>query len=232
MDDSELGHVGARVMAASRIAILGAGLNQQRTAHDAIHDLSASGWHPVPIHPSDAGAAVAGWPIRRRLADLDGPIEVIAVFVRPSILWDQLPLLVNRPELGPLIWIQPGGEDPELESVLESTGREVISGACLIRTAQANGWTGQGIERPPFGRLVGQTEPDGCSVFEWWTGPVNVDRPPGPLEWIGDIEDLKLGSATFPRYVRSLGPDMDGPAFIDHVRSLAGDVGQESVPSA
>ena len=62
MDDSELGHVGARVMAASRIAILGAGLNQQRTAHDAIHDLSASGWHPVPIHPSDAGGRLLAGP--------------------------------------------------------------------------------------------------------------------------------------------------------------------------
>ena len=77
-------------------------------------------------------------------------------------------------------------------------------------------------DRPnPMGALCS----NGGRGLSTWTGPLDRLR-------IGDIEDLKLGSATFPRYVRSLGPDVDGPAFIDHVRSLAGDVGQESVPSA
>ena len=177
MDDSELGHVGARVMAASRIAILGAGLNQQRTAHDAIHDLSASGWHPVPIHPSDAGAAGC-WLAHSETTRRPGRTDRGDRRLRPALHpLGSAPLAGQSTGARAAHLDQPGGEDPELESVLESTGREVISGACLIRTAQANGWTGQGIERPPFGRLVGQTEPDGCSVFEWWTGPVNVDRP-------------------------------------------------------
>ena len=105
MDDSELGHVGARVMAASRIAILGAGLNQQRTAHDAIHDLSASGWHPVPIHPSDADAAGC-WLAHSETTRRPGRTDRGDRRLRPALHpLGSAPLLVNRPELGPLIWI-------------------------------------------------------------------------------------------------------------------------------
>ncbi len=46
------------------VHILGAGLNSERPANNAVQDLSERGWNPVPIHPRDAGGSIAGYPIR------------------------------------------------------------------------------------------------------------------------------------------------------------------------
>ena len=46
------------VREAKSIHILGAGLNPERPAHQAIHDLDGKGWRLVPIHPRDAGGAI------------------------------------------------------------------------------------------------------------------------------------------------------------------------------
>ena len=41
------------------VHVLGAGLNTERPAHHAVHDLSGRGWTPVPVHPTDAGGSIA-----------------------------------------------------------------------------------------------------------------------------------------------------------------------------
>ena len=56
--------ISAAVLSASRIHILGAGLNPEAPANSAVHDISEMGWSPVPVHPRDAGSSIGGYPIR------------------------------------------------------------------------------------------------------------------------------------------------------------------------
>ena len=69
------------VCGASSIHVLGAGLNPEKPAHRAIHDLDGKGWRLVPIHPRDAGGAILGRPIRPAIEEGLQP-EVVVFSLR------------------------------------------------------------------------------------------------------------------------------------------------------
>ena len=71
------------VCEADSIYILGAGLNPEKPAHQAIHDLDGKGWRLVPIHPRDAGGAILGRPIRPIIEEGFQP-EVVVFFLAPE----------------------------------------------------------------------------------------------------------------------------------------------------
>ena len=60
---------------AKSIHIIGSGLNSERPAHRAIHDLDGLGWRLVPVHVRDAGATIRNIPIRK---EIDEGIKILA----------------------------------------------------------------------------------------------------------------------------------------------------------
>ena len=68
---------------ATTIHVLGAGLNPEKPAHQAIHDLDGKGWRLVPVHPRDDGGAILGRPIRPALEDGIVP-EIVVFFLAPE----------------------------------------------------------------------------------------------------------------------------------------------------
>ena len=71
------------VVEADSIHILGAGLNFERPAHQAIHDLDTKGWRLVPVHPNDAGGSILGRPIRPNIEAGTVP-EIVVFFLAPE----------------------------------------------------------------------------------------------------------------------------------------------------
>ena len=71
------------VRSAKVIHIFGAGLNPEKPAHKAVHELSARGWAVAPIHPRDAGSTINGFPIRPKLDDGVFP-EIVVLFLAPE----------------------------------------------------------------------------------------------------------------------------------------------------
>ena len=102
---------------ATTIHVLGAGLNPEKPAHRAIHDLDGKGWRLVPVHPRDAGGAILGRPIRPALEDGIVP-EIVVFFLAPERAKQAVRELTVRygMESMPLLWFQPGSEH---EDVLE-----------------------------------------------------------------------------------------------------------------
>ena len=108
---------------ATSIHILGAGLNAEKPAHRAIHDLDGRGWRLVPVHPKDAGGAILGRPIRPSLEEGVVP-EVVVFFLAPERAKQAVMELTVRygVDAMPLLWFQPGSEHEDVLEMLNESG--------------------------------------------------------------------------------------------------------------
>ena len=65
------------------IHIYGAGLNTERPAHSAVSELKERGWAIAPIHITDGGGTIEGFPIRPKIDDGVIP-KVVVLFLAPE----------------------------------------------------------------------------------------------------------------------------------------------------
>jgi predicted CoA-binding protein len=196
-----------RVVSSSRIHIFGAGLNTQRPAHQAVHELSQRGWACAPIHQFDGGATVAGFPIRPSLDEGLNP-EIVVLFLAPerarSVVRDLIMRLDH--ETFPLVWFQRGAEDPPSIEALESMGAPYVANDCLVEYTNRNDLQPKASILPQtFCLQTASDDGDGCSVWSVHsTSNANLEVPVHGLEWVGSLEELERSNHTIPRYIRSL----------------------------
>jgi len=191
---------------AQSIHILGAGMNEQRPAHQAIHDLDGRGWRLVPIHPSDAGGSILGRPIRPRIEEGVVP-EIVVFFLAPERARKAvLELMVRFPLIEmPLLWFQPGSEHEEVLEMLNEADITHIVDDCIVRFVQRHHLESAEQEVDDEWYLqTASSDGDGCSVWEVHGQKSTVTPPRESLEWVGDLDDLRASEHTIPRYIRSL----------------------------
>ena len=204
VDGSEL-H--AKITASSVIHIFGAGVNPQKPAHKAVHELSARGWAVAPIHPRDAGATINGFPIRPSLDDGVSP-EIVVLFLAPERARGVVRSLILSQDHDqfPLVWFQHGAEDEDAISALEEMGADYVTDDCIVVNSNRNDLQcGNSILPQTWCLQIASEDGDGCS--EWSvhsSGNAELDTPSTELEWIGSMDDLESSKHTIPRYIRSL----------------------------
>lgn len=196
-----------RVITSTSIHIFGAGLNQQRPAHQAVKEVSHRGWACNPIHPNDGGATVAGFPIRPSLDEGLVP-EIVVLFLAPERARAVVRDLIIRldHEHFPLVWFQRGAEDPPAIEALQSMGAAYVTNDCIVEYTNRHDLRCASSPLPQMFCLQTASEDgDGCSV---WTVHSTRDavlvKPTYPLEWVGTLDDLEHSNHTIPRYIRSL----------------------------
>ena len=198
--------IAGTLRSATSIHILGAGLNAERPAHRAIHDLDGKGWRLVPVHPKDAGGAILGRPIRPSLKEGTVP-EVVVFFLAPERARQAVMELTVRygMEGMPLLWFQPGSEHEDVLEMLNESGILHIVDDCIVRFVQRHHLVSNHDHQvAPWYLQVGSEDGSGCSV---WTVESSLETQASPqtsLEWCGDAADLERSSHTVARYVRSL----------------------------
>ena len=194
------------VREARSIHILGAGLNQERPAHQAIHDLDGKGWRLVPIHPRDAGGAILGHPIRPSIDESSDP-EIVVFFLAPERAKQAVKELMVRHGQSnlPLLWFQPGSEHEDVLEMLNEAGILHIVDDCIVRYIQRHHLNStHNLAPSPWYLQVASRDGSGCSV---WTVEDSLSTQTAPntaLEWCGDVWDLEHSEHTVARYVRSL----------------------------
>ena len=139
VDDEELHK---RISSCKVIHIFGAGINPEKPAHKAVHELSARGWAVAPIHPRDAGATINGFPIRPSLDKGITP-EIVVLFLAPerarSVVRN---LIINQDaENFPLVWFQHGAEDEDAISALDEMGADYVIDNCIVVSSNTNDLT-------------------------------------------------------------------------------------------
>lgn len=185
------------------VHVLGAGLNTERPAHHAVRDLSGRGWNPVPVHPTDAGGSIAGFPIRGTVED-GVPVEVIVLFLAPVRAREAVrKMLVSNYDRSPLVWFQEGAEDEIAEEWLNEAGWKFVKDDCIIRFLNRHELVNEQIAIPWF-RQVQDDDDSGCSVWSVHEFKEDCDKPLTDLEWVGDLRDLEKSRLSIPNYIRGL----------------------------
>jgi predicted CoA-binding protein len=117
----------------SRIAVVGASPSRERPVSAVMVYLLDRGFRLFPVNPAYAGQKVLGLDCVGSLKDLPQNVDLVALFVGAK---NQQEILGNIREMPvkPVIWMQPGAENAEAETALQTEGFTVVSGACLMAT--------------------------------------------------------------------------------------------------
>ena len=195
------------VRSAKVIHIFGAGLNPEKPAHKAVHELSARGWAIAPIHPRDAGSTINGFPIRPNLDDGISP-EIVVLFLAPERARGVVRnLIINQDaEIFPLVWFQHGAEDEDAISALEEMGADYVIDDCIVVNSNSNDLRCENSILPQTWCLqIASEDGDGCSVWTVHSSDSETElKITSELEWVGSLDDLSKSEHTIPRYIRSL----------------------------
>lgn len=197
----------ARIITSSVIHIFGAGVNSEKPAHKAVHELSSRGWAVAPIHPRDAGATINGFPIRPSLDNGIHP-EIVVLFLAPERARGVVRSLILTQDHTqfPLVWFQHGAEDEDAIYALEEMGADYVIDNCIVVNSNTNDLYCENPILPQTWCLqIASKDGDGCSVWSVHSSESTyLDTPSTELEWVGSIDDLKSSNHTIPRYIRSL----------------------------
>tara|TARA_B100001564_G_scaffold99607_1_gene81806 strand:+ start:1295 stop:1954 length:660 start_codon:yes stop_codon:yes gene_type:complete len=191
---------------AKSIHIIGSGLNSERPAHRAIHDLDGLGWRLVPVHVRDAGATIRNIPIRKEIDEGIMP-EIVVLFLAPQRALDIVKKFLFRFSANefPLIWFQRGAEQEDAIAMLEQSGLNFVSNDCIVEFIKRNSLSKkQTLPLLPWYRQVKDNDDDGCSIWTAHNGNEEIELSENSLEWVGDIIDLEYSQHIIPRYIRSM----------------------------
>ena len=185
------------------VHIIGAGLRQDRPAHQAFHDAGHLGYRMVPVHPRDAGNTLLGRPIRSH-PWLDEEPELFVLFLSPERVIGQLRSWLLEGRMIPFIWLQPGAESDDVVEFLESANIGHSIGRCWVVTVRDGDIRcSNSIEEQKW--YLQTTSLDGSACSIWRTFEFGEEHTlTEPLEWVGDSTDLSRSNETIPRYIRSL----------------------------
>ena len=197
----------SKITAASVIHIFGAGVNPEKPAHKAVHELSVRGWAVAPIHPRDAGATINGFPIRPSLDEGVSP-EIVVLFLAPGRARGVVRSLILSQDHNqfPLVWFQHGAEDEDAISALEEMGADYVIDDCIVVNSNTNDLQCENSVLPQTWCLqIASEDGDGCSVWSVHSSDnTELETPSTELEWVGSMNDLESSKHTIPRYIRSL----------------------------
>jgi len=185
------------------VHVLGAGLRQDRPAHQAFHDAGHLGYRMVTVHPKDAGNTLLGRPIRPHPWIDDEP-ELFVLFLSPERVMGQLRSWLLEGRSIPFIWLQPGAESDDVVEFLESANIGHSVGRCWVVTVRdGNIHCSDSLEEQKW--YLQTTSLDGSECSIWRTFDFGTQHSlTEPLEWVGDHLDLSRSNETIPRYIRSL----------------------------
>ena len=200
------------------VHILGAGLNQDRPAHKAFHDMRGRGYRMIPVHPRDAGSTIEGMPIVPHPWASEEP-ELFVMFLSPVRTIALLRKWMIAGRHIPFIWLQPGAESEDAIDLLRDADIPYSTGRCWVVTSLENDISCEDpLPRLPWALQTTSTDGDECSVWRYFTAGSDFLREE-PLEWVGDVMDLQTSNEQIPRYVRSLMED--GETLEDIAQRLA-----------
>jgi predicted CoA-binding protein len=112
-----------------KVAVVGISANESRPSHWIARDLQANGYEVIGVNPGLP--KIDGIPVVASMKDVPGKLEIVDVFRSP----DAIPALVE--ELAalkpPVLWLQPGAQNPDAEDRACELGMTVVSGPCIYQ---------------------------------------------------------------------------------------------------
>src|SRR5690625_3897803 len=111
-----------------RVAVVGASARPERYSHQDMQRLLEHGHQPLPVSPR--GGELLGQPVVAELADLQGPVDRVTVYLAPE---RQQTMLQQLQALRPRrVIFNPGAENPDQYEALRQAGIEVEEACTLV----------------------------------------------------------------------------------------------------
>lgn len=112
------------------VAVVGMSPKPERPVHEVALYLRDRGFTIVPVHPSET--EIEGMKVYPDLASIPSEIaiDIVDLFVAGP---RTAPVVEQAAAIGaPIVWFQPGAENPQSEARARELGLEVFSGSCTM----------------------------------------------------------------------------------------------------
>lgn len=115
------------VQSARTIAVVGLSDKPDRPSNEIARYLQKAGYRVIPVNPRLA--EVLGERAYPSLREISEPVDVVLIFRRP----DAVPPVVDDAIAirAPVVWMQPGAENPEAASRAQAAGLTAVVGMCM-----------------------------------------------------------------------------------------------------
>jgi predicted CoA-binding protein len=114
-----------------KVAVVGASTKKERTSYQIVKFLKDRGITVYPVNPSYTGQQIEGLPFYASVKDVKSRVDIVDIVVSPKFQEDVASDL-NAMEYKPILWFQPGAENPDLEKKFSEAGFDVVSDACIM----------------------------------------------------------------------------------------------------
>ena len=118
---------------AKTVAVIGASADRRKFGNKGVRAFQAAGWRVIPVHPNEA--TVEGLPTVASVSDIDGPLNVVSLYVPPAVGLKLLPTIaVKTPGE---VWLNPGAESRELLAEAARLGLSAVQTCSIIAVGYA-----------------------------------------------------------------------------------------------
>ncbi len=114
---------------ARTIAVVGASDRPDRASHGVMGFLQRHGYRVIPVNPQIAGQSVHGEVVRRDLAELSEPIDIVDIFRRPEAAGEAVDEAIAVGAKA--VWLQLGIVNQEAAARAEAAGLKVVMDHCI-----------------------------------------------------------------------------------------------------
>ena len=116
---------------ARRIAVVGLSPKPHRDSFRVSAYMQRNGFEIIPVYPREE--RILGAPVRRTVAEIEGPVDLVNVFRRAEDLPDVAAEILSAPSAAKAaVWFQLDCVNDEAIGALVAAGRTVVYDRCLM----------------------------------------------------------------------------------------------------
>lgn len=118
----------------NHVVVVGASPKPERVSNLAVVRYQAAGWRVTPVHP--AGHVVDGLTAVTDLSHVEGPVDVVTMYLNPQAAVALLPAISHlKPTY---LWLNPGADGEPIASAARAAGLTVIEACNLVALSRGN----------------------------------------------------------------------------------------------
>jgi predicted CoA-binding protein len=110
------------------IAMVGASSDASKFSYGVLRVLHETGYNMIPVNPVEAGGDIRGLKVKKSLADIEEPVDMVQVFRTSKAAYG---VTEEAIEIGAkVVWMQIGVRNYEAAALAEAAGLKVVMNRC------------------------------------------------------------------------------------------------------
>lgn len=110
------------------IAMVGASSDASKFSYGVLRVLHETGYNMIPVNPVEAGGDIRGLKVKKSLADIEEPVDMVQVFRTSKAAYG---VTEEAIEIGAkVVWMQIGVRNDDAAALAEAAGLKVVMNRC------------------------------------------------------------------------------------------------------